>query len=40
MLKALDEYDAATRGKPTVEGTLRAFLDTDLDLYIEGGRAG
>ena len=30
-------YDAATQGKPTVEGALRAFLDTDLDLYIEGG---
>jgi len=36
-MKALDEYDAATRGKPTVEGALRAFLDTDLDLYIQGG---
>lgn len=36
-MKALDEYDAATNGKPTVEGALRAFLDTDLDLYIEGG---
>lgn len=36
-LEALDAYDAATRGKPTVEGALRAFLDTDLDLYIEGG---
>src|SRR3546814_5852653 len=24
-------------GKPTVEGALHAFLDTDLDLYIEGG---
>lgn len=36
-MKALDEYDAATQGKPTVEGALRAFLDTDLDLYIEGG---
>ncbi|MDF7773675.1 TetR/AcrR family transcriptional regulator [Sphingomonas sp. AOB5] len=36
-MKALDEYEAATRGKPTVEGALRAFLDTDLDLYIEGG---
>jgi AcrR family transcriptional regulator len=36
-MKALDEYDKATRGKPTVEGALRAFLDTDLDLYIEGG---
>jgi AcrR family transcriptional regulator len=36
-MKVLDEYDAATRGKPTVEGALHAFLDTDLDLYIEGG---
>lgn len=36
-MKALDEYDAATNGKPGVEGALRAFLDTDLDLYIEGG---
>jgi AcrR family transcriptional regulator len=36
-IRALDEYDAATAGKPTVEGALRAFLDTDLDLYIEGG---
>lgn len=36
-IKALDEYEAATKGKPTVEGALRAFLDTDLDLYIQGG---
>ena len=36
-MKALDEYDRATGGKPTVEGALRAFLDTDLDLYISGG---
>ena len=36
-MKALDEYDAATGGKPTVEGALHAFLDTDLDLYSEGG---
>ncbi len=36
-MKALDEYDIATRGKPTVEGALRAFLDTDLDLYGKGG---
>ena len=36
-MKALDEYDRATGGTPTVEGALRAFLDTDLDLYIEGG---
>jgi AcrR family transcriptional regulator len=36
-MKVLEEYDQATAGKPTVEGALRAFLDTDLDLYINGG---
>lgn len=36
-LEVLDAYDESTKGKPTVEGALRAFLDTDLDLYIEGG---
>jgi AcrR family transcriptional regulator len=36
-MRMLDEYEEAARGKPTVEGALRAFLDTDLDLYIEGG---
>jgi AcrR family transcriptional regulator len=36
-MKMLDEYELAVEGKPTVEGALRAFLDTDLDLYIEGG---
>jgi len=36
-MQALDAYDAATKGHPTVEGALRAFLDTDLDLYIQGG---
>ncbi len=36
-MNALDAYDAATGGKPTVEGALHAFLDTDLDLYIQGG---
>ncbi len=36
-MKMLEEYEKATNGKPTVEGALRAFLDTDLDLYIEGG---
>ena len=36
-MRALDEYDAASNGAPTVEGALRAFLDTDLDLYIDGG---
>lgn len=37
-MKALDEYEASTKGKPTVEGALHTFLDTDLDLYIEGGK--
>jgi len=36
-MKALADYEAAAKGKPTVEGALRAFLDTDLDLYITGG---
>lgn len=36
-MRVLDEYERASEGKPTVEGALRAFLDTDLDLYIEGG---
>ncbi|WP_218190908.1 TetR/AcrR family transcriptional regulator [Enhydrobacter aerosaccus] len=36
-LKMLDEYDRKAGDKPTVEGALRAFLDTDLDLYTEGG---
>jgi len=37
-MQALDDYDAATKGKPTIEGALHTFLDTDLDLYIEGGK--
>ena len=36
-MRMLEEYEKASGGKPTVEGALRAFLDTDLDLYIEGG---
>jgi len=36
-LEALDAYDKASKGKPTVEGALRAFLDTDFDLYSQGG---
>ena len=36
-MKAMDEYDVASKGRPTVEGALRAFLDTDLDLYSQGG---
>lgn len=38
-MQALDVYEAAAGGSPTVEGTMHAFLDTDLDLYIEGGNA-
>lgn len=36
-LKALDDYEKMCGAKATVEGALHAFLDTDLDLYIEGG---
>nr|WP_167301173.1 TetR/AcrR family transcriptional regulator [Sphingomonas leidyi] len=36
-MQALDAYEAACGGAPTVEGALRAFLDTDLDTYIQGG---
>lgn len=36
-MNALDLYEKECDGKPTVEGALRTFLDTDLDLYIEGG---
>lgn len=36
-MDALDAYDAACGGKPTVAGALHAFLDTDLDIYINGG---
>ncbi len=38
-MKALDDYETSLKGEPTVEGALRAFLDTDLDLYIEGGES-
>ena len=36
-MQALDAYEASVNGKPTVEGALRAFLDTDLDTYSTGG---
>ena len=36
-MEALDRYEAEAGGNPTVEGALHAFLDTDLDLYVEGG---
>ncbi len=38
-MAALDAYEAASGGRPTVEGAVHAFLDPDLDLYIEGGDA-
>lgn len=36
-MKALEDYEASVDGKPTLEGALHVFLDTDLDLYIQGG---
>lgn len=37
-MRALDEYEARVGDAVTVEGALHAFLDTDLDTYIEGGK--
>lgn len=34
---SLDEYMAGLDGPPSVEGLLRAYIDTDLDLYMTGG---
>jgi AcrR family transcriptional regulator len=36
-MKALDQYEKNARGKPTVAGAFHAFLDTDFDLYMNGG---
>jgi AcrR family transcriptional regulator len=36
-MAALERYEAEAGDKPTVEGALHAFLDTDLELYIQGG---
>jgi len=36
-IEALERYEQETAGKPTVEGALSVFLDTDLDLNINGG---
>ncbi len=36
-IAALDRYEAEAGDNPSVEGALHAFLDTDLDLYIQGG---
>jgi AcrR family transcriptional regulator len=38
-MEALETYEAEAGDNPTVEGALHAFLDTDLDLYYEGGEA-
>ena len=37
-MAALERYEAKAGDRPTVEGALHAFLDTDLDLYMEGGK--
>ena len=34
-MKALEDYERASGDAPTVEGALHAFLDTDLDTYID-----
>lgn len=36
-MAALERYEAEAGDNPTVEGALHAFLDTDFDLYIQGG---
>lgn len=36
-MAALDHYEQKCKGKPTVEGALHIFLDTDLDLYFQNG---
>lgn len=38
-MAALERYEREAGDHPTVEGALRAFLDTDLELYFEGGEA-
>jgi AcrR family transcriptional regulator len=36
-MKALDQYEKDAAGKPTLAGALHAFLDTDFDIYMNGG---
>ncbi len=36
-MKALEQYEKESGGKPTVAGALHVFLDTDFDLYTTGG---
>ena len=38
-MTALARYEEEAGEHPTVEGALHAFLDTDLDLYIQGDEA-
>jgi AcrR family transcriptional regulator len=38
-MAALEQYESDAGDRPTVEGALHAFLDTDLDLYFEGGES-
>ncbi len=38
-MEAMERYEAEAGDKPTVEGALHAFLDTDIDLYLERGEA-
>ncbi|MDB5470091.1 MAG: TetR family transcriptional regulator [Caulobacter sp.] len=38
-IAAMDAYEASVGGKVTLEGALHAYLDTDLDSYIQGGEA-
>lgn len=35
-MAALEQYEAEAGDHPTVEGALHAYLDTVLDIYIEG----
>src|SRR5689334_15409322 len=36
-MQALEQYEREAGDNVTVEGALHAFLDTDLDLYFQGG---
>lgn len=36
-IEAMERYEAEAGDHPTVEGALHAFLDTDMDLYLDGG---
>lgn len=38
-MNALAQYEQDAGGKPTIAGALHVFLDTDFDLYIEGGES-